>query len=82
MIGNYTIFTQNPDDIIVQQQRTSKFTYEELKKIVGGNIQIIRTDEKHGYVVCEDGIPRGFETNPFVPDFVGPVLYTELKLIR
>jgi hypothetical protein len=82
MIGNYTIFTLNPDDIVVEQQRTSKFTFEELKKIVGGRVQIIPTGDGHAYVFCEDGIPRGLKTNPFVPDFVGRVLYTELKLIR
>jgi hypothetical protein len=81
----YTLYAE--DGSITVNTRAKPFSLEELQSFVGGRIEIlpVKIPGIKGfvdvYVVCEDGMRR-FNTNPTFPQFYGPVLFTNKKLVR
>jgi hypothetical protein len=81
----YTIYAENGAAII--NYRSSPFSLQELQEIVGGRIEILPVKIPgikgfdNVYVVCEDGIYK-CKPNKIFPQFYGPVLFTNKKLVR
>ena len=81
----YTLYAE--DGTITTNYRTTSFNLQELQNFVGGRIEILPDKIPgikgftHVYVVCEDGMRR-FNPNPTFPQFYGPVLFTNKKLVR
>jgi len=81
----YTLYSE--DGIITTNSRSTPFSLKELKEIVGGNVEILPVKIsgikgfEHVYVVCDDGNYK-YGPNKILPQFYGPVLYTNKKLVR
>ncbi len=81
----YTLYAQ--DGTTTTNSRTSPFSIQELQEFVGGRIEILPVKIQgikgfeNVYVVCEDGIYK-FKPNKVLPQFYGPVLFTNKKLVR
>lgn len=81
----YIIYAE--DGSFSRNNRDGPFTLEELRTIVGGRIEILPAKipgikgYKNVYVVCEDGIYK-YGPNKNLPQFYGPVLLADKKLIN
>jgi hypothetical protein len=81
----YTLYAE--DGTITSNYRSLPFSIQELQEFVGGRIEILPAKIsgikgfENVYVVCEDGIYK-FNTNKIFPQFYGPVLFTNKKLVR
>jgi hypothetical protein len=87
MSYSYTLYPVNSTETPVELKRSSAFTLEELQSFVGGRIEIIPhivpgvRGYKQMFVVCEDGFYK-YRPNPHLPQFRGPVLIVDKKLIK
>lgn len=81
----YTIYAE--DGTITTNYRSLPFNIQELQEFVGGRIEILPVKIpgikgfSNVYVVSEDGIYK-FKQNAVFPQFYGPVLFANKKLVR
>jgi hypothetical protein len=81
----YTLYAE--DGTTTTNYRMTPFSLKELKEFVGGRIEILPVKIsgikgfENVYVVCEDGIYK-CKPNKIFPQFYGPVLFTNKKLVR
>jgi len=80
MVGKFTVYT-NSDEVPVQQERTSKFSFLELQQLLGGRIGVMPYGSRV-LVYDDEGLCKGLATNKHFPDFVGPVVVMDKKLIK
>jgi len=81
----YTLYSE--DGTISSGNRASPFSLQELQELVGGQVEILPVKIKgikgfsNVYVVSEDGIYK-YRPNSIFPQFYGPVLFANKKLVR
>ncbi len=86
-MSEYQYILYDEDGTFYTNQRETPFTLEELQSIVGGRVEILPAKVpgikgyKNVYVVCEDGIYK-YKPNVSLPEFYGPVLLADKKLIK
>lgn len=81
----YTLYAE--DGSATVNTRTTPFSLAELQNFVGGRIEILPVKIPgikgftNVYVVSEDGMYK-FKPNAALPQFYGPVLFANKKLVR
>jgi len=79
----YNLYAENGD--ITTGTRKTPFDLDELQEFVGGNIEIIAGKslpfKGKVFVVCEDGLYK-YKRNSVLPQFYGPVLIANKKLVK
>jgi hypothetical protein len=81
----YILYTE--DGNMTANHRDTPFSLQELQNFVGGRIEILPAKIQgikgftNVYIVCEDGIYK-FKPNLKFPQFYGPVLFANKKLVR
>lgn len=86
-MAEYEYILYAEDGTITTGARVAPFSLEELQGFVEGRIEIlpVKIPGIKGfssvYVVCEDGMYR-HKPNAAFPQFYGPVLFANKKLVR
>ncbi len=81
----YVLYSE--DGTITVNYRSQPFSLKELQEFVGGQVEILPAKIpgikgfENVFVVSDDGIYK-YKPNKIFPDFYGPVLFTNKKLIR